>query len=56
MKMDVGKRLNRGDTVTFIKCKLFKYNGKTLTAKPVEFVRSQAEIMWKIAFGTCQQR
>lgn len=42
--IDAGKRLNRWDTVSFIKVKPFKYKGKTFTVKPAEFVISLAEI------------
>ena len=42
--IDAGKKVNRGNTVTFIKVKPFEYKGKTFTVKPVEFVKSLAEI------------
>jgi len=42
--INAGKRLKRGDTVSFVKVKPFTYNGKTFTVKPAEFVRSLAEI------------
>jgi len=39
-----GKKLKRWDTVSFIKVKPFKYNEKTFTVKPTEFVKSLGEI------------
>jgi DNA polymerase I len=39
-----GKKLNSGDTVSFVKVKPFDYRGKTFTVKPVEFVKSLTEI------------
>jgi DNA polymerase elongation subunit (family B) len=42
--IDAGKKLQRWDTVSFIKVKPFKYNDKTFTVKPVEFVKSLLEI------------
>ncbi|NWF86876.1 hypothetical protein HXY32_03600 [Candidatus Bathyarchaeota archaeon] len=42
--IDARKRLNRWDTVSFIKVKPFKYKEKTFTVKPAEFVTSLAEI------------
>ncbi|MCJ7423444.1 hypothetical protein MUP01_04145 [Candidatus Bathyarchaeota archaeon] len=42
--INMGKELKRGDTVTFIKVKPFKYNRKTFTVKPAEFVKNLAEV------------
>jgi DNA polymerase I len=42
--IDAGKKLQRWDTVSFIKVKPFTYNGKTFTVKPAEFVKSLAEV------------
>ena len=42
--MDKGKKVDRGDTVRFIKVKPFNYKGKTFTVKPVEYVKSVKEI------------
>jgi DNA polymerase I len=42
--IDAGKKLERWDTVSFIKVKPFTYNGKTFTVKPAEFVKSLVEI------------
>jgi DNA polymerase elongation subunit (family B) len=42
--IDAGKRLNRWDTVSFVKVKPFKYKEKTFTVKPAEFVKSLVEI------------
>jgi len=42
--LDAGKKLKRGDTVSFIKVKPFKYKEKTFTVKPAESVASLAEI------------
>jgi len=42
--IDAGKKLKRGDTVSFIKVKPFKYYGKIFTVKPAEFVTNLAEI------------
>jgi DNA polymerase elongation subunit (family B) len=42
--INAGKRLKRGDVVSFIKVKPFKYKGKIFTVKPADFVGSLAEI------------
>jgi len=42
--IDSGKKLERWDTVSFIKVKPFKYKEKTFTVKPAEFVKSLYEI------------
>jgi len=42
--IDAGKRLQRWDTVSFVKVKPFKYKEKTFTVKPAEFVTNPAEI------------
>jgi len=42
--LDVGKKVERRDTVHFIKVKPFNYKGKTFTVKPVEHVKSVKEI------------
>ncbi|MBS7632288.1 hypothetical protein KEJ15_01520 [Candidatus Bathyarchaeota archaeon] len=42
--IDAGKRLKRGDTVSFVKVKPFPYKGKTFTVKPVELAPNLAEI------------
>jgi len=42
--LDKGKKVDRGDTVRFIKVKPFNYKGKTFTVKPVEYVKSVKEI------------
>ncbi len=42
--IESGKKLERWDTVSFIKVKPFMYNGKTFTVKPAEFVKSLAEV------------
>jgi DNA polymerase elongation subunit (family B) len=42
--IDAGKKLQRWDTVSFIKVKPFKYKEKIFTVKPAEFVKSLVEI------------
>ena len=42
--LDMSKKVDRGDTVRFIKVKPFSYRGKTFTVKPVERVKSVKEI------------
>ncbi len=42
--MDAGKKLKRGEIVSFVKVKPFKYKGKNFTVKPVESVISLGEI------------
>jgi DNA polymerase elongation subunit (family B) len=42
--VDSGRKLQRWDTVSFIKVKPFKYKEKTFTVKPAEFVRNLADI------------
>lgn len=39
-----GKELRRRDIVHFVKVKPFNYKGKTFTVKPVDYIRSLAEI------------
>jgi hypothetical protein len=38
------EKVDRGNTMHFIKVKPFKYKGKTFTVKPVEHVKSSKEI------------
>ncbi|MFP3984634.1 MAG: DNA polymerase domain-containing protein [Candidatus Bathyarchaeia archaeon] len=42
--IDTGEKLDRRDTVHFIKVKPFNYKGKTFTVKPVGHIRSLAEV------------
>lgn len=42
--INAGEKLTRRDTVHFVKVKPFKFEGKTLTVKPVSHVKSLAEI------------
>jgi DNA polymerase I len=42
--IDAGRRLKRGDIVSFVKVKPFPYKGKTFTVKPVELAPNLAEI------------
>lgn len=42
--IDAGKKLKRGDTVSFIKVKPFKYKEKMFTVKPADSVTSLADI------------
>jgi len=42
--MDAGVKVERGDTMRFIKVKPFTYKGKNFTVKPVEHVKNLAEI------------
>ena len=42
--LDVGEKVDKGDTVHFIKVKPFNYKGKTFTVKPVDYVKSLKEI------------
>jgi DNA polymerase elongation subunit (family B) len=42
--LDSGKKLNRGETVSFVKVKPFTYKQKTFTVKPAEFVTNLSEI------------
>ena len=42
--LDTGRKVDRGDTVHFIKVKPFNYKGKTFTVKPVDHVKSVKEI------------
>ena len=42
--LDMGEKVDKGDTVHFIKVKPFNYKGKTFTVKPVENVKSANEI------------
>jgi hypothetical protein len=40
----MGKKLSRGDTVSFVKVKPFKYRGRAFTVKPQELVSNLTEI------------
>ena len=42
--IDAGKKLKRGDTVSFIKVKPFRYKEKTFTVKPAKSVTNPAEV------------
>jgi DNA polymerase I len=42
--LDMGRKVDRRDTVQFVKVKPFNYKGKTFTVKPVEHVKSVKEI------------
>ena len=42
--IDAGRKLSRGDTISFIKVKPFKYKGRNFTVKPAEFVTHLSEI------------
>jgi DNA polymerase I len=42
--IDMGKKLSRGDTVSFVKVKPFKYRGRAFTVKPQELVSNLTEI------------
>ena len=42
--IDLGKTVQRGDTVNFIKVKPFHYKERTFTVKPTEQVRSFQEV------------
>lgn len=42
--LDMGRKVDRRDTVQFVKVKPFNYKGKTFTVKPVKFVKSVKEI------------
>ena len=42
--IDAGRKLNRWDSVSFVKVKPFNYKTKTFTVKPAEFVKSLLEI------------
>jgi DNA polymerase elongation subunit (family B) len=42
--IDMGKKLKKGDTVSFIKVKPFNYKGRTFTVKPAELVTNAAEL------------
>ncbi len=42
--IDAGMKLKRGDTVSFIKAKPFKYKGRMFTVKPADFATSLTEI------------
>jgi DNA polymerase I len=41
--IDAGRKLKKGDTVSFVKVKPFKYDKKIFTVKPVEFVTNLSE-------------
>ncbi len=43
-QIDAGEKLGRRDTVHFIKVKPFNYKGRTFTVKPINHVKSLAEI------------
>jgi DNA polymerase elongation subunit (family B) len=42
--IDAGKKVNRADTVSFIKVRPFEYKGRSFTVKPAEFVTSVSQI------------
>jgi len=42
--MDSGRKISRGDTVSFVKVKPFIYGGKKFTVKPLDLVKSVREI------------
>jgi len=42
--LDMGEKVDKGDTVHFIKVKPFNHKGKTFTVKPVDYVKSLKEI------------
>ena len=42
--LDMDKKVDRNDTVHFIKVKPFNYKGKTFTVKPVEYIKNVKEI------------
>lgn len=42
--LDSGRKLNRGETISFVKVKPFMYKQKTFTVKPAEFVTGLSEI------------
>ncbi len=42
--IDAGQKLGRRDTVQFIKVKPFRYKGRVFTVKPIDYVKSLAEI------------
>jgi DNA polymerase elongation subunit (family B) len=42
--IDIGRKLKKGDTMSFIKVKPFKYRERTFTVKPAEIVRNIAEV------------
>jgi len=42
--LDMDEKVDKGDTVHFIKVKPFNYKGKTFTVKPVDYVKSLKEI------------
>lgn len=42
--LDAGKKVNKGDTMRFIKVKPFSYKGKTFTVKPLGHVKNVKEI------------
>ncbi|UCB59606.1 MAG: hypothetical protein JSW72_05565 [Candidatus Bathyarchaeota archaeon] len=43
-QIDAGEKLNRRDTVHFVKVKPFNYKGKTFTVKPAGYVKNLVEI------------
>jgi DNA polymerase I len=45
--MDEGKTLRKGDVVTFIKVKPFRYKDKTFTVKPIQNVKKNQEINYQ---------
>jgi len=42
--LDAGKKLKRGETVSFVKVKPFKYNGRTFTVKPADLMHNLTEV------------
>jgi hypothetical protein len=42
--IDSGRKLKRGDTVSFIKVKPFKYKGKNFTVRPVESISNLGDV------------
>jgi len=41
--MNAGRKLKKGDTVSFVKVKPFRYEKRTFTVKPAEFVKNLSE-------------
>jgi len=41
--MNAGRKLKKGDTVSFVKVKPFRYGKRTFTVKPAEFVKDLSE-------------
>ncbi|MFQ6095070.1 MAG: DNA polymerase domain-containing protein [Candidatus Bathyarchaeia archaeon] len=42
--VDLGRKLEKGDAISFIKVKPFNYGGRTFTVKPTELVKSIREV------------